>query len=517
MKVVFTLLAFLLLPVALHAQQGTFHRGYYYDTAGVASFYNNGALAEAGNGDFLYSFPAGVMRTSPTGVPIWASRHTFTGGTATQRVVTSQILPLPGGDFMIFGKLPNIASSLRDTFLVARLTSSGAPVWARMLPMTFPNTVQHRKAILCTNGDILIGFAQSGQQPNYTVATRMTSAGTVVWQHLYLNYSNPSIARQFYIWDVTECSNGDFILGGFGSAPTDNIVARINSSGTLLWSKKLNDYSGPASGRPWRLRELPGGNIRVVIDGPLPGWGMGYVELDGSGNIAGSGKAYKAHGFGSASIQPNGDMLFMQSLGGFMYVSAGGSVVFARTYDGAVTVFGLATAIPTADGGFAAAGGYAVNGGGPFSATNGYMVKTTSSGSAPPYDTANAVADTPYTNTSTAIALLDSVVNMPLQSVAINQVPITPRDTLFAFTQDVRTVSIAKEIGLYPNPARQVVHFGVVDAVDAAIYTADGRAVLAAKGVKSINISSLSPGVYLVRLTDKSGKAIGVGRLVLEE
>lgn len=516
MKTILTLIAVCAAALA-SAQQGSFHRGYYYDTAGVASFYNTGALAEAGNGDFIYTFPGGLMRTGSTGVPIWASRHLFTGATATQRVLTSQILPLPGSDFMIFGKLPNIASTLRDTFVVARLTNSGAPVWARILPMTFPNTIQHRKAIRCANGDILLGFSQSGQQPNYTVATRMTDGGTIIWQHLYLNYSNPSISRQFYIWDVTECSNGDFVLGGFGSQPTDNIVARISSTGTLLWSKKLNDYTGSAGGRPWRVRELLGGTIRVVIDGPLPGWGMGYINLDASGNIVGTGKAFKAQGFGSATIQPNGDMLFMLPLGGFTHVSASGSVVFARTYDGAVTPLGLAIAIPTSDGGFAAAGGYAANGGGPFSATNGYLVKTTANGSAPPYDTASNIADTPYTNTSTTIALLDSVVNMPMQGISINQVLLTARDTLFASTPaSVGNVGVAKEIGLYPNPASQIVHFGLADAVDATVFATDGRIALRASGVQSMDVSPLAPGVYFVRIADAAGNAIGVMRLVRE-
>lgn len=518
MKIIFTLLSLILLPVALHAQQGTFHRGYYYDTAGVVSFYNNGALAEAGNGDFLYNFPGGLMRTSSTGVPVWASRHTFTGGTATQRVLTSQILPFPGGDFVIFGKLPNVASSLRDTFVVARLTSSGAPVWARMLPMTFPNTIMHRKAILCANGDILLGFSQSGQAPNYTVVTRMTDAGTIVWQHLYLNYSNPSVARQFYIWDVTECSNGDFILGGFGSVPTDNIVARISSTGTLLWSKKLADYSGAAGGRPWRVRELSGGNIRVIIDGPLPGWGMGYITLNGSGSIVGTGNAYKAQGFGSAAIQPTGDMLFMLASGGFTYVSSSGSVVFANRYNGAIANVGLTTAIATADGGFAAAGGYAPGGGSPLSAVNGYLVKTTSTGSAPPYSTAVTVADTPYANTSTTISLLDSVVNMLMQSITINQVLLTARDTLFASTPAaVQTVNVTKEIGLYPNPARHVVHFGLADAVDATVYAVDGRAMLEGRGVQNLDITRLLPGTYFVRLRAADGRAVGVGRFVKQE
>lgn len=519
MKLFSTLVcALLLLPPLVFAQQGSFHRG-YFDSAGQHSYYNGGALAEASNGDFLYGFGYGLMRTDATGEPLWNASYELGGGTLPQRAQFSQFIPLPGGDAILLGRLPQrpASSTNGDTFLVCRATPAGSLVWSKMMPMPFPKSIQHRRSILTANGELLVGVSQSGQQPNFTIAMRMDLSGNVLWQHLYLNYPNPSISRQFYIWDVTECSNGDFIVGGFGSQPTDNIIARISSSGTLLWAKKLNPQAGGSGyGAPWRVRELSNGDIRVIINGAYNTWGMGYITLDASGNITGAGKAYKGSTHLPAHIFPNGDMLFTNSTATAWRVASAGSTVFAKKYSGAIpSGIGFSALCPTADDGFAAGGGYFPSGSS--FASRGYLVKATSAGAAPPFDTAAfTLVDTTYNNTSAPISLLDSVVNIPLQSVTLAQETCTLNDTLFAATIDVKDVRTAAAIGMFPNPVKDVLHFATDDALNAEIFALDGRLVLSGSGVRNLNVSSLSPGLYFVRLMDEAGAVRGVDRIVKE-
>jgi hypothetical protein len=73
---------------------------------------------------------------------------------------------------------------------------------------------------------------------------------------------------------------------------------------------------------------------------------------------------------------------------------------------------------------------------------------------------------------------------------------------------------------LYPNPANGVCNIELNENTNAEYSIADitGRQVLqgaAVQGKVSIDVSNLSPGVYLVHVSDK-GKSPGVRRLLVE-
>jgi len=65
--------------------------------------------------------------------------------------------------------------------------------------------------------------------------------------------------------------------------------------------------------------------------------------------------------------------------------------------------------------------------------------------------------------------------------------------------------SIAKEdVNIYPNPANDMVYINVPVAVNAMVYSMDGRTIFNGKEVKMIDISTWASGVYLIKILDGS-------------
>ena len=104
MKQIFTLLLGLLFFGAAAQNQSTFHRG-YFDGNSLVNFANGKGLTEASNGDFVYTFSYGLMRTDNTGEPLWNAFYTHmnVGATFPQRASFDQVIEAPGGDLILLG------------------------------------------------------------------------------------------------------------------------------------------------------------------------------------------------------------------------------------------------------------------------------------------------------------------------------------------------------------------------------------------------------------------------------
>jgi hypothetical protein len=79
----------------------------------------------------------------------------------------------------------------------------------------------------------------------------------------------------------------------------------------------------------------------------------------------------------------------------------------------------------------------------------------------------------------------------------------------------VMTLSISMPvISIYPNPTEGIVNIEMSEFKEATVYTLSGKRLLRSK-VKSIDISALSEGVYLIKLEDRNGASVYT-RLVKE-
>ncbi|MDR3679870.1 MAG: T9SS type A sorting domain-containing protein, partial [Flavipsychrobacter sp.] len=81
-------------------------------------------------------------------------------------------------------------------------------------------------------------------------------------------------------------------------------------------------------------------------------------------------------------------------------------------------------------------------------------------------------------------------------------------------TTGVSNVSGNNDITIYPNPVSTVVHIDASIPVDATISTIEGREALKQADAKTIDLSSLANGIYMIRVYDKAGTLLKVEKLV---
>ena len=60
-------------------------------------------------------------------------------------------------------------------------------------------------------------------------------------------------------------------------------------------------------------------------------------------------------------------------------------------------------------------------------------------------------------------------------------------------------------VSVYPNPAVDVVTVGGAESADVVITNLSGAVVLNQSGVKTVNVSDLSAGIYLMTVRTESG------------
>ena len=65
--------------------------------------------------------------------------------------------------------------------------------------------------------------------------------------------------------------------------------------------------------------------------------------------------------------------------------------------------------------------------------------------------------------------------------------------------------TVAEQVSVYPNPAKDFVRIEGVEAAEVRVYNALGLVVKKVQGSNIIDMSGLMEGVYLVRISDKEG------------
>lgn len=75
-------------------------------------------------------------------------------------------------------------------------------------------------------------------------------------------------------------------------------------------------------------------------------------------------------------------------------------------------------------------------------------------------------------------------------------------------------LSAAKQISVYPNPARHIVYIHAPFRVDVVISSVDGRIIYRQQNAQEIPLSGMDAGIYLMQLNDKDGRLLKVEKLV---
>jgi hypothetical protein len=85
----------------------------------------------------------------------------------------------------------------------------------------------------------------------------------------------------------------------------------------------------------------------------------------------------------------------------------------------------------------------------------------------------------------------------------------------FAYSS-VNTPSTSSDINIFPNPANNIVYINAPIAVNANLYTMDGRLVRSGNSIKQLDVSGLASGVYLIAISDENNRVVKMDKVVKE-
>jgi hypothetical protein len=136
------------------------------------------------------------------------------------------------GGYIVAGRTGSYGSGNADIFLM-KLDGSGNVVWAKAYGSSGPD-FGYDVQITSDGGFVVVGYYTSSGDTN-AIIVKTNSSGDVQWYRVF----GGTQMDAFYSVDQT--SDGGFIATGrtnsFGSGSADVLLARLDSSGTLQWSK----------------------------------------------------------------------------------------------------------------------------------------------------------------------------------------------------------------------------------------------------------------------------------------
>jgi hypothetical protein len=399
------------------------------------------------DGTFVFSAYDGyLVHTDAAGVPLQTLRIRNTAGGIDSSLNLDYLAQAGPGQVFIAG---NTSS---DTLFILKVSLDGNVLWQR--GYRTPSNLT-RKLIATPDGGVLV-LASTGRgtsQSAIPILTKLDADGNLSWQRRYYN-ANPSAGRMNW-YDVSRAANGDYLVTGttVPASPSRILVARISQAGAVLWAREFapsnnsNEY-GVA------VAELANGQIRVVVNNPVPGSQFGTVLLSASGALVSAG-AYSGGGANvyRAHIQSDGGFTAtLTNLSTVVRLAPDGVPAFARTYDvqnGSTLI--INTLFPASDGSLISFGGYTFSFFGDWAST---LFKTAADGLLPPGFhtpvTLNQLAYTP----SVGSAVLGDSAGLPVfnSQIAVGQTTMV-YDTLFGTPPLALEAPEPPLFQLSPNPA----------------------------------------------------------------
>jgi len=78
----------------------------------------------------------------------------------------------------------------------------------------------------------------------------------------------------------------------------------------------------------------------------------------------------------------------------------------------------------------------------------------------------------------------------------------------------VENTQLKSNISIFPNPATDIINIIANELVNVTITTLDGRAITTINDAKTINVSNLADGLYLLKIIDKNNQLVSVEKIV---
>ena len=136
---------------------------------------------------------------------------------------------------LILGETFGLGNNSRDVLLI-KTDLNGDTIWVKHIPLNGTEVVNH--IFEDSNGDYLIAaHTDSYNIGNYDMfVIKMNSAGTVLWSKTYGNASDEILHH------ISEQPNGGYLLTGVtedGQISKNGSIISINPNGNINWQKKI--------------------------------------------------------------------------------------------------------------------------------------------------------------------------------------------------------------------------------------------------------------------------------------
>jgi hypothetical protein len=464
--------------------------------------------------DMIDSTDALIIRTDIDGNQVWSARLAGTKDDFITGITTTD-----DGGFIIVG---NTYSSPLDTaysdIVVMKIDDGGFVYWSK----TFGGPDYDEAQTVIRSGDgayIVIGSTMSySSVTKSALAMKIDDLGNQMWTNISESFSS----NYFYSGDMD--SDGNFIFAGGtfnggGGTGFDNYVSKIDTTGTIVWSKSngtagaefLYDIIGALNGgylacgvsSTNTAGDADMSIMRLNASGDVV-WNYNYgtVEYDRASSII-----QKANGdilvAGYTNIGTSANVINQMVL---LKLDSSGTIIWTQSY-GDISLTSEAYKVLETGDGYALCGySIAFDPLGDF-----FLVKTNIAGASGCFE-----APLNYTRTNNTLAsasgYTESVSIIDEFGTTFNPVTFTNQFSLICYTVGIGEGPESNQFELYPNPASEYITVkSILGSAEAKLSIRDltGRILISKDFSNQIEMriytGELASGMYLLSIETSNG------------
>lgn len=416
-------------------------------------------VGEAHTFDSLGKSDIFILKLTPTGDTSWGKTY---GGLNSD--YGYKIIQLSDSGYIISGYTESYGSGIRDAY-VMRLNSVGDTLWAKAYG---GNSIDGSSDFIQTKdgGFLLVGNTFSfGAGGSDVYAVKIDRNGTVLWEYAYGGINND------FGNSVVQTQDSGFVISGssesFGSGQRDVYVLKLDSIGTLVWSKVFGG-TGNESGKS--ILELA--NQDLIVMGNTRSYGKGAEDYY---------------------------LLRLNSLG---------DTVMTRVYGGASIDFGESVK-QTPDKGFILAG-YTNS----FNTWNYdvYIVKTDSLGNSGCHQSVTStVIGSPTTVRTTTVSTIGTGSSSKDAVIKIGNTKTHPVNA--CNINSVLEITSKNQVSIFPNPVHDFFSIrnegeSIGNSTQITLLDVNGKTLhtfFLTPSTSQFDMSTYPKGIYLVRIETRLG------------
>lgn len=435
-----------------------------------------------------------LMKTDADGNPLWLATY---GGSDVE--IVSDVLETQNG-FVLTSTTRSFGGSTYEAML-SRSAANGTLVWQKTM-----STGEHDN-FRCVRKTIDGHYIVGGSVGKHACLLKVNDSGNLVWYKSFIEGGSSSAGA------VIQTKDSGYALAGtqYTSAGKMNVIlVRTDASGDTLWTRC---FTAAGDADVYGLAETEAGNFVLSGSAGVAGSGqeMLLMQVSAGGNLlwaktyGGAGNDYGKN----LQVLPNGYVLAGQTMSFgagvwdfvLLHTDLNGQVSWSRTYGTDKSDFANAV-MPGGDGGFVVLG---ESYGGQIGQTDGLLVKTDASGKTPCSDTASF---------ATATLSMTPIAFKPYSSAAPTWSSVTALTLADTFNMRIQCMSTGLKVlkqnqyGITPNPSEGPVRIELPETnclYSIVIRNISGQTVYSSAfaGNSAVLINPQIPaGLYVIEITD---------------